>query len=176
MNRKVRGHQEEANQLREKVRDTERLREKEEEEIQSQLYISQQRVRIASFPLLSSLLHLCSSTYPLQVKALMESIGQLNSDLEAVKQTHKIDAERRSQAGVLLHSQLEQNKSELSQIQNRLESRELEVAELKGTLSEAKTQQQMATGRVSLIYFLSQINEMRLDILSSIEFSTISKL
>ncbi|XP_076014485.1 uncharacterized protein LOC143006992 [Genypterus blacodes] len=125
LNRKVRGHQEEASQLREKVRGTERLREQKEEELHSQLSISQQRV-----------------------KALMESIGQLNSDLEAVTQAHKIDAERRSQANVLLHSQLEQNMSELSQIQNRLERRELEVAGLKGGLSEARTQKQIATGRV----------------------------
>lgn len=57
----------------------------------------------------------------------MKSIDQLNSDLEAVKQAHKTDAERWSQRSVPLHRRLKQNNSELSRIQSSLKDRESEV-------------------------------------------------
>lgn len=66
----------------------------------------------------------------------MKSIDPLNSDLEAVKQAHEIDAQRWSQRSGLLHSRLKQKNSELSQIQIRLKDRESEVTKLRDSLSQ----------------------------------------
>lgn len=94
---KVRRHQEEACQLSGKVRDIERLKdqkEKEQQQLHDQLHTSQQQVRKNS-------LHSSSPSAPPQVKSMVKSIDQFNSDLEPVKQAHEIDAEHWSQRSVL---------------------------------------------------------------------------
>jgi len=136
---KVRGHQDETCQLSEKLSDIERLIEKEQQQLHDQLCTGQQQVR--KHPLFRSSPSL-NSTSPLE-----GAIDQLNSDLEAVKQAHQIDAERWSRRSVLLHSRLKQNNSELSQMQSRLKDRESEVTKLKGGLS----QQHMAAETASLL-------------------------
>lgn len=106
---KVRGHHEEKFQLIEKVRDIERLvdqKEKEQQQLHEQLHDGQQQVRKDS--LFSSSPPLIS-TFP-----TAGSIDLLNSDSEAVKQTHEIVTKHRS---VALHSRLNLN-SEISQTQS----------------------------------------------------------
>ncbi|KAI9542742.1 hypothetical protein NQZ68_016045 [Dissostichus eleginoides] len=126
---KVRGHHEEKFQLIEKVRDIERLvdqKEKEQQQLHEQLHDGQQQVRKDS--LFSSSPPLIS-TFP-----TAGSIDLLNSDSEAVKQTHEIVTKRRSQRSVALHSRLNQNNSEISQTQSsrRILSRSgINVDELK---------------------------------------------
>ena len=125
---KVRGHQEETCQLSANVRDIERLidqKEKEQQQLHDQLRIGRQQVRKNSLS--------ASSAPPLQEG----SIDQSNSDLEAVKQAHKIDAERWSQRSVLLYSRLKQNKPELSQTQGRPKDRESGGHEAQGQFKSA---------------------------------------
>ena len=110
---KVRGHHEEKFQLIEKVRDIESLvdqKEKEQQQLHEQLHDGQQQVRkdflfSSSPPLIS--------TFP-----TAGSIDLLNSDSEAVKETHEIVTKHRSQRSVALHSRLNQNNSEISQTQS----------------------------------------------------------
>ncbi|KAM4606578.1 uncharacterized protein ACJ7VT_016754 [Polymixia lowei] len=145
LNKKVRGHQEEMCQLREKVREGEGLRDqkdKEGQQLHNQLCTSQQ-----------------------QVKSQAESIERLTSDLEAVKQAHRVDAERWSQRNFLLRSQSEQAHSELSQTQARLKEREAEVGDLKDSLSRAEIGWQEAAEKVELSEGLIKRQEVELDLL-----------
>ncbi|XP_062336358.1 myosin-9-like [Osmerus eperlanus] len=130
LNLKVKGQQEEACHLWEKVREGAELRNQEEKErleLQKQVCASQQ-----------------------QVKSQAGSIDQMTSDLEAVKQAHRTDTERWTQRNFLLHSQLEQVSCELSQSQAGVREQGLEVKRLRERLSQAEAGMQQAGEKVEV--------------------------
>ncbi|CAL8292985.1 unnamed protein product [Lota lota] len=124
LNEKVAGQQEETCLLRGKVREQEEIaepKEKERLQLHHQLCASQQ-----------------------QVRSQAESIHQLNSDLEAVKTAHTVDADRWGRRRVQLHSRSEQVSAQLAQSQARLREREAEVTILKERVIQAEVDQQEA--------------------------------
>nr|XP_046146914.1 trichohyalin-like [Oncorhynchus gorbuscha] len=145
LNQKVKGQQEEACLLRQMVREGEGLRDQEvmeRQQIQNALCIAQQ-----------------------QVKSQDMSIEQLTSDLDSMKQNHRVDTERWSHRHFLLSSQLEQASSELSRSQVEVRERRSEVTELRGKLQLAEEGYQEALEKVEEAKGLENTQDTEIELL-----------